>query len=323
MPTTIANGVRISYVQIPYTGSGPVEDLIMVHGLATNLAFWYLQYAAEFATRFRVTLFDLRGHGRSEATETGYTPAELAADLEGLMDTLGIERAHFIAHSFGGTVALCLARRDRWRVASMILADSQLSLMRHVAEDSWAHGRHVQHVVDRAGLDLRVTDPHFGFKLLTAMAQLLLSGAEVTPEAAELVGPALGSCSRRTAKQWLDLMQQTRAYSEFLVDDGLSPEVLSTFSFPLLALYGDRSRPGSSVDLLRPCWPHARFQILSDAGHFFPASRSLEVIAECERFWDDIERRSFVTFVGKKSVEEVKADASTPRPLPRGHRAAG
>ena len=84
VPSALVNGVRLNYVQMaaPDIG-GPHEDLVMVHGLATNLAFWYFHYAAVFARRYRVTVYDLRGHGRSEMTAGGYTPANLARDLEG------------------------------------------------------------------------------------------------------------------------------------------------------------------------------------------------------------------------------------------------
>src|SRR5688572_22636697 len=99
MPTALVNGARINYVQSEPVG-GADEDLVMVHGLATSLAFWYFPYASLFAQRYRVTVFDLRGHGRSEMTPGGYTPQAQAADLEGLMDHLGIETAHLVAHSY-------------------------------------------------------------------------------------------------------------------------------------------------------------------------------------------------------------------------------
>jgi hypothetical protein len=56
----------------------------MVHGLATNLAFWYIRYVSAFSKRYRVTLYDLRGHGRSSITDSGYTPKNMAVDLQKL-----------------------------------------------------------------------------------------------------------------------------------------------------------------------------------------------------------------------------------------------
>ena len=38
----------------------------MVHGMATNMAFWYFNYGLPLSKRYRITLYDLRGHGRSD-----------------------------------------------------------------------------------------------------------------------------------------------------------------------------------------------------------------------------------------------------------------
>ena len=132
MPTALINGARINYVQVESEESR--DDLVMVHGLATSLAFWYFPYASIFARRYRVTVFDLRGHGRSEMTAGGYSPQAQAADLEGLMDHLGIDSAHFVAHSFGGVLALGLAKRAPARIDSLVLCDSQISACTNVSQ---------------------------------------------------------------------------------------------------------------------------------------------------------------------------------------------
>ena len=101
MPVALIDGVRLNCLQLtPESGAG--EDLVMVHGLATNLAFWYAPYATELSKRYRVTLYDLRGHGRSQMPAAGYRPDDLRRDLLGLLDQLQIRRAHFLAHSYGG-----------------------------------------------------------------------------------------------------------------------------------------------------------------------------------------------------------------------------
>jgi pimeloyl-ACP methyl ester carboxylesterase len=108
VPTAIVNGVQLNFVQMDDGSGGAREELVMVHGLATNLAFWYFQYAPEFARRFRVTLLDLRGHGRSQMPADGYSPTDLARDLAGLLYHLQIDMANLIAHRLGGVVALML-----------------------------------------------------------------------------------------------------------------------------------------------------------------------------------------------------------------------
>lgn len=286
MPTAIINGVRLNYVQADDGGDGVREDLVMVHGLATNLAFWYLPFAPEFARRFRVTLLDLRGHGRSDMPADGYSPGVMARDLAGLLDHLQIDQAHFIAHSFGGVVALKLACEQPRRVSSLVLADCHIAAVRRLeADQQWRYGRELQPILDRHGLDLDTQDPYFGYHLITRMAQWQLQGASVPEELAELVSPLMGRSARRTAQQWLTLMDTTSARAQMMGDDGLALSELRALRCPMLALYGDNSHARLTGEALLDVWPQAEFRRVRDAGHFFPVSRPLAVISDCERFW--------------------------------------
>jgi pimeloyl-ACP methyl ester carboxylesterase len=286
MPTVRINGAALNYLQVDEAGGAPREDLIMVHGLATNMAFWYLPYTPVFARRFRVTLFDLRGLGRSEMTTEGYTPQNLSLDLQGLMDHLGIACAHVVAHSFGGVVALNLACRSPARVQSLVLADTHISAVRqqHVRRD-WGNSAHIQSVLDRHGLRLDTHDPYFGYRLLSEVAHLQLKNHALPQDLLDLVGPMMGKQSQRTATQWVRLMDETQAEAQLMGDDGLSLAALRGLTLPILALYGDHSQARLTGGELLDVWPHAEFRRVRDAGHFFPASRPHDVMAECERFW--------------------------------------
>jgi pimeloyl-ACP methyl ester carboxylesterase len=280
------NGARLNVVQLDCQQAGPCEDLVMVHGLATNMAFWYFHYAARLSQRFRVTLFDLRGHGRSEMTESGYTPDNLARDLAGVLDALGIGRAHFLTHSYGGVVALNFARLQPDRVASLVLCDTHIAAVRRDARaDGWGHGPEIQAIVDRVGLKLDTRDPYFGYRLLTEVSHLQMRSAEVPRELLDLVSPLVGKYGNRTAAQWIKLMDCTRAQAELMGDDGLALAELRRFDFPILAMYGDQSQARLTGKELLEVWPHAEFRSVRRAGHFFPASRPEEVIHGCERFW--------------------------------------
>ena len=65
----------------------------------------YFNYAPALARRIRLTLPDLRGRGRSEMPAAGYSAANRARDLTELLDHRHIDKAHFLAHSFGGVPA--------------------------------------------------------------------------------------------------------------------------------------------------------------------------------------------------------------------------
>lgn len=288
MPVVEVNGVRLNHVQMqPADPVGEVEDLVMVHGLATNMAFWYFHHAPVFSQRFRVTLFDLRGHGRSQMTPDGYTPDNLSRDLEGLLDHLGIRRAHFLTHSFGGVVALNAACRNPDRFASLVLADTHLAAVRHESGGvNWHQGQaEMQDLLDLHQIDLDTRDPYFGYKLLTEVAKLQTRSAEVPEVLQELISPFVGHYGNRTASQWLKLMDGTTAGTELMGDDGLALDRLHALQFPIMAMYGDRSQARLTGSELLQVWHHAVFRRVPEAGHFFPQSRPKELISACQRFW--------------------------------------
>jgi len=69
-------------------GSGP--PLLLVHGVMIT-GEMFEPVIEHFATRHRVILPDLRGHGRSRGLPPPYTAAQLASDLSRLLDHLGID----------------------------------------------------------------------------------------------------------------------------------------------------------------------------------------------------------------------------------------
>ncbi len=109
MPTAQVNNITINY---EVHGDG--APLIMINGLADDLTSWAYQ-TEEFARHFKVVIFDNRGIGGTDKPAGTYTTAEMAADARGLLDHLGIERAHVLGVSMGGMIAqeFALAYPDR------------------------------------------------------------------------------------------------------------------------------------------------------------------------------------------------------------------
>jgi pimeloyl-ACP methyl ester carboxylesterase len=308
VPIASIDGVRINYLQLA-PEAGAQEDLVLVHGLATSLAFWYAPYATELSKRFRVTLYDLRGHGRSDAPAAGYRPDDLGRELLALLDHLQIPRAHFLAHSFGGVVALKLACADPRRVASLVIADTHIAAARGSGPTrAWRDGDRIQAVLDDVGIALDVRDPYFGYKLLTEVARLQQRHVVVPSALTALVAPWLGARGNRTAAQWLALMDRTSAERELTADDGLDAESLGGLQFPILALYGDRSQARFTGDELLKLWPHATFRRVRDAGHFFPTTRAGEVLRICKRFWDGELREPSRRRAGEPDERHFRSD---------------
>ena len=107
-------------------GSPPIMAL---HGLASNARWWDL-VAARLSPRWRVLAPDLRGHGRSDRPEAGYSFAEVAGDLGGLCDAAGLDRVIVAGHSWGASVALWFAAASPERVIGCVCVDGGAAAMR-------------------------------------------------------------------------------------------------------------------------------------------------------------------------------------------------
>jgi len=110
-----ANGIDL---QIRDTDGGG-EPLILLHFGGANLMAW-ARVVPLFRDRYRLILIDLRGHGRSETPECGYHIEDMAQDVAGVMEAVGLEHAHVIGSSLGAEVGLRLATQVPVRVSSLV-----------------------------------------------------------------------------------------------------------------------------------------------------------------------------------------------------------
>ena len=129
----------VGAVELCYETFGNPEDpaMLLVMGLGTPMLAWHEDFCAELVSRgFFVTRFDNRDCGRSTWFEqvpppkvgeiirrrprhVAYTLDDMAADAAGLLDHLGIDRAHVVGASMGGMIAQTLAVAHPERVHSL------------------------------------------------------------------------------------------------------------------------------------------------------------------------------------------------------------
>ncbi len=109
-----ANGIRLH--DLDWGGSGPV--LVLIHGGLDN-AHVFDDLAPAFTDRFRVIAYDLRGHGRSDA-KGPFDTTTRTEDLRGLMDSLGIAKAHLAGWSMGGNDITAMAGSHPERVDHIV-----------------------------------------------------------------------------------------------------------------------------------------------------------------------------------------------------------
>jgi pimeloyl-ACP methyl ester carboxylesterase len=118
MPYARVNGLDLYYEE---TGEG--TPLVFSHEFAGSHESWEPQVRF-FARRYRVITYNHRGYPPSTVPEDpdAYSEEHLVADLKGLLDALGIERAHIAGLSMGGAVALKFAIAHPERCLSVVVA---------------------------------------------------------------------------------------------------------------------------------------------------------------------------------------------------------
>ncbi|MGE0827241.1 MAG: alpha/beta fold hydrolase [Candidatus Binatia bacterium] len=115
MPHLSSNGIQIHYQE---QGSG--DPLLLIMGFTVSAVGWHWNIPA-FAQAFRVIAFDNRGVGQSDKPDVPYSMAMFADDTVGVLDALGIEKAHVFGISMGGMIAQEFALRYPQRVQTLIL----------------------------------------------------------------------------------------------------------------------------------------------------------------------------------------------------------
>jgi 3-oxoadipate enol-lactonase len=118
MSTVHTNGIEI-YSE----AKGAGEPLLLIAGFACDLTIWS-KVASSLAEKYRVIAFDNRGVGRSSAPDTSYSIGQMAEDVAGLLDQIGMSQAHVVGHSMGGMIAQELALAYPERVRSLMLLAS-------------------------------------------------------------------------------------------------------------------------------------------------------------------------------------------------------
>lgn len=123
------NGIDL-YCEVE--GSGP--PLVLIEGLGVGTWLWEEQVPA-FREHFTTIVYDNRGSGRSDKPEGPYTVSEMTDDLVGVLDQLGIDRAHVLGVSLGGFIAQSLAIQAPDRIDRLVLVSATEGGDDHVPMD--------------------------------------------------------------------------------------------------------------------------------------------------------------------------------------------
>ncbi len=123
----IANRIAAGGIETNYHDAGRGPPVLFIHGSGPGVSAWANWRLAipPLSRSYRVIAPDMAGFGFSDRPEgVEYRKETWIAQAIGLLDALGIEKAHVVGNSFGGAIALALAARRPERVERLVLMGS-------------------------------------------------------------------------------------------------------------------------------------------------------------------------------------------------------
>lgn len=118
------NKVNINGIDLTYRRCGKGLPIMLIHGFPLDSNSWN-ELIPFLENDFDIIMPNLRGFGQSSTIETPYTISDMADDLAGLLDHLGIQKAVIAGHSMGGYIALAFAKKYQNRLNGLGLISSQ------------------------------------------------------------------------------------------------------------------------------------------------------------------------------------------------------
>jgi pimeloyl-ACP methyl ester carboxylesterase len=113
--------IKVNDIDIYYEVQGAGFPLVMIMGLGANIDWWDPRLVHELSKNFRLVMFDNRGSGRTDISDKQYSIKLFADDTAGLMDALGISKAHVFGISMGGMIAQELVLNYPEKVEKLVL----------------------------------------------------------------------------------------------------------------------------------------------------------------------------------------------------------
>lgn len=233
-------------------GSGP--PLLLVNGYAATGADWDPELMMRLGRTFEVICPDNRGSGDSELGEGELTIDAMAADLEALLDSLGLERVALAGWSMGGFIAQRLALRAPRRVAALALLSTDPGGGESVAPDPAVWAR----LIDRAGTPRERASRLISLLFPPALApQIDRQFGDVVAVARAALDPAALSAQEAAMLAWHAAEQEA--------PDAGAP--------PILIAHGEEDVviPFANAAALAARWPGAWVEPFAGCGHAFMA----------------------------------------------------
>jgi 3-oxoadipate enol-lactonase len=258
MPHITLDNTRFYYQQ---AGSG--QDVVLIHAATSNMALWMFSgIIEELSQEFRVTAYDLRGHGMSDLTPTGYTSFEMATDLEKLAKALALKPAYLVGHSFGGVIALhaSILRPDLWK--GIIVSDTYFPGLKAIEPNlnkipiwqKWCD------VLGGVGVDMgESVDFQHLFQAVASLTSDQLQDLEKKQDPFSF--------------RWLSGLSRlavTTCGTDIFADSGLTEKRICEYQKPLIALYDEHTAFKATCHFLKDNLSCCTVESVPAANHLAP-----------------------------------------------------
>jgi len=268
MPHVEANGLRFHYQQ---AGEGP--DVVLIHAFTANLSVWMVTGIIEkLAQHFRVTTYDLRGHGVSAVTPSDYTSQHMAGDFAAIHSAMELQPAYVVGHSYGGVIAVHTATQYPQLVKGVVLSDTFFPGLRELEPDLGQ-----AEVWQALRGQLQQCGSEIGGSVDFGRLFRTLEGfSEEQFEQLKKVMPPFGVRWLRQVRQ----LSSTTAGDEMFATAGLTAERICSITQPVLALYDEHTSFNATRDYLAGHLPDIKIDTISGAKHLAPVENPAEFIAK-------------------------------------------
>lgn len=270
----VVDGVKIHYV----SGGPPADDapvLLLIHGFPQNWWEWHRVMPA-LAERYLVVAPDLRGIGLSEKPASGYTKRQLAADLFGLVESLGRGPAHVVGHDIGGMVAYAYA--SQFNARSLTVLDVPVPGL-----GDW----------ERIAADPRLW--HFAFHQKRDLAEALICGGREGVYISTFINDRAHNPAAISVEDMNEYiaaychpgafraaMEMYRQFPQDVQDNRAAGPLRA--GLPVLALGGDKRWGPLIVDHLSSASSNVRGGSIEDCGHFLAEEKPQQLVDALKAF---------------------------------------
>jgi pimeloyl-ACP methyl ester carboxylesterase len=247
------NTISVNGITLAYSRQGKGSPLVLIHGFPLDGSSWN-EVVPLLEKQYDVIVPDLRGFGNSTTVNSAYTVSDMASDIAGLLDSLGIEKAAIAGHSMGGYVALAFAKKYSKRVTGLALVSSQAP----ADPPDRKQGRYK-------------TAEEVAAKGVSVVVEAMTPKLSAVERVQNFVRTSIGKQSKEGVIGGLKAMAERED----------SSSSLSAFAFPIVLVHGDADAliPVDRAREIKAMAPSAHLTELPNVGHM-PMMEAAEKTAE-------------------------------------------